>query len=75
MTKQELLNYLADIEGLDAVEAADTLNMSYAALAMALLRLCRQGLVARYQDPHSGCYWYQLTERGAARLDYLESKT
>jgi len=73
MTKQDLLTHLADVEGIDPVDAAETLNTNYAALAMALLRLVRQGLVARYLDPHTGSYWYQLTERGAARLDFLES--
>ena len=73
MTKEELLGYLAEIEGADANGVAATFNQAYCTAAMALLRLTRQGLVTRYLDPSTGGYWYQLTERGAARLDFLES--
>jgi len=73
MTKEELLAYLADAGTAIASDVADEFNLSNFTAGMALLRLTRQGLVARYLDPRTGCYWYQLTERGAARLDFLES--
>jgi len=56
----------------DAYDIADSLSVSYPAAAMALLRLVRQGLAARYLDPESGVYWYELTSKGEARLDYLD---
>jgi len=73
MTKQELLGYLSDTDGADAIETAAVFHCTYFTAAMALLRLSRQGLVARFQGPNTGGYWYQLTERGFARLDFLES--
>jgi DNA-binding MarR family transcriptional regulator len=73
MTKYELLATLADMEELDAT-AAESLAMSSAGLGMALLRLCRQGLLAREFDD-AGRYCYRLTERGLDRLQYLESHT
>jgi len=75
MMKADLLAYLADAGGADAVEVADGLDSTYYAASMALLRLCRQSLVARHIDPDTGIYWYDLTDRGAERLAYLESET
>lgn len=73
MTKASLLDYLDRTDGADAREVASALGEPYSTAAMALLRLSRQGLVARYRDPDTGSYWYQLTERGEARLAYLET--
>ena len=71
MTKTQLLHELDRSERPDAHDIAEMLRVSYEAAAMALLRLARQGLAARYLDPDSGLYWYELTPKGEARLDYL----
>lgn len=74
MTKIQLLTELAIADRPDAYDIADTLGVSYPAVAVALLRLVRQGLVTRYLDPDSGLYWYELTPKGEARLDYLDPR-
>jgi DNA-binding MarR family transcriptional regulator len=73
MTKLDLLRELDRIEQPDAYEMASTLGVTYPAAAMALLRLVRQSLAARYRDAESGLYWYALTEKGEARLDYVDN--
>lgn len=72
MTKLGLLKELEQYNRLDAQEMAFRLGVTYSAAAMGLLRLVRQGLVARYRDPESDLYWYELTAKGEARLDYLD---
>ena len=71
MEKQELLEYLANAQDSDATEVASVFDVTYAAAAMALLRLLRQGLVARYVDPDAQLHWYQLTTKGKTRLAYF----
>jgi len=71
MTKHDLLEHLAEGGRADATEIADWFGLTYAAAAMALLRLARQGLVHRYVDPDDGCYFYELSERGHARLAFF----
>ena len=73
MTKIQLLQKVDRADQPGAYDIADLLRVSYPAAAMALLRLVRQGLAARYLDPESGVYWYELTPKGEARLDYLDS--
>jgi DNA-binding MarR family transcriptional regulator len=73
MEKQELLEYLANAQESDATEVASVFDVTYAAAAMALLRLSRQGLVKRFIDTESGMYWYCLSPRGRARLDFFHS--
>ena len=73
VTKLSLLRELDRYAQPDAREMATALSVSYPAAAMALLRLVRQGLVARYRDPESGHYWYELTTKGETRLHYLNS--
>ena len=72
MTKLAYLRELERYERPDASEISVVLGVSYPAAAMALLRLTRQGLAARYRDPDSGLFWYELTPKGEARLDYLD---
>ena len=72
MTKLTFLQLLDQSDKPDAHQIALTLGVSYPAAAMALLRLVRQGLAARYRDPESDLYWYELTAEGEARLDYLD---
>jgi len=73
VTKVGLLRELDRYSQPDAREMAVALGVPYPAAAMALLRLVRQGLVTRYRDPESGLYWYELTTKGEARLDYLDA--
>ena len=74
MDKQDVLEHLVGIGRADAREIADAFRMPYPAAAMALLRLLRQGLVARYRDEDEALYWYELTAKGAARLLYLQRR-
>jgi DNA-binding MarR family transcriptional regulator len=71
MTKHALLEHLADVESARAPEIANRFGLTYAAAAMALLRLARQGLVHRYVDADDGLYFYELSERGHARLAFF----
>ena len=71
MAKFQLLELLDLYEQVDAHEVARVMEMSYSATAMASLRLVRQDLAARDQDPDSHVYVYELTPKGEARLDYL----
>lgn len=73
MTKHALLEHLADVGSADAIDVADTFGITYAAAAMALLRLTRQGLVHRYLGADDGRYFYELSERGQARLEFFQT--
>ena len=73
MTKHYLLEHLAERGRADAMEIADSFGLTYAAAAMALLRLARQGLVHRYTDPDDGLYFYELSERGHDRLVFFRN--
>lgn len=73
MTKHALLEHLANVSSADAIDVADTFGIPYAAAAMALLRLTRQGLVHRYLGADDGRYFYELSERGHARLEFFQT--
>jgi predicted ArsR family transcriptional regulator len=72
MSKRQLLTYLDEVRHADAEQVAEELDIGYSAAAMALLRLTRQGLAERRVDPDRGTYWYRLSARGRARLEYLD---
>ena len=71
MSKQEILEFLAQHEHGDAFDLAERFAVPYATAAMALLRLNRQGLVERRIDPVGSTYWYRLNTRGRSRLQYF----
>ena len=73
MTKHPLLHFLSQRGSADAFEVAEAFGLDYAASAMALLRLSRQGLLIRHRDTDSGLYWYELSAHGQARLDYFQN--
>ena len=73
MTKFELLEFLAEHGATDAHEVAWAFDLPYAAAAMALLRLTRQGLVMRHIDPDDTVYGYALSDRGVERLVYFNT--
>jgi DNA-binding MarR family transcriptional regulator len=75
MTKLQLLQCLADAGQADAFEVAEVCDVSYSTAAMALLRVVRQGLVARFFDPDRGIFWYSLTPSGHERIAYLSART
>ena len=66
-----MLEYLDTHERTDADAIADVMQMSYSATAMALMRLVRQDLAARYVDPDTRRFVYELSPKGEARLDYF----
>lgn len=72
MDKIDLLEFLADYDSVGLAEVAAAFDVSSPAAGMALLRLLRQGLVARYLDPQRPLYWYALTHKGQARLNHLQ---
>ncbi len=71
MQKEDILGFLEQHEQADAFDLAASFEVPYATAAMALLRLTRQGLVQRLDDPIRGRFWYRLTTRGRQRLRYL----
>src|SRR5437879_1594287 len=73
LTKQILLNYLAQVGEGDAQEVARAFGVTYSVAAMGLLRLVRQGLASRRRHDEGAIYRYRLTERGQSRLMYLRS--
>ena len=71
MSKTQLLYTIDSFNRAGAVEIAEILGMTYSAAAMALLRIVRQDLAARYIDPDNQHFVYELTPKGEARLDYF----
>ena len=71
MNKVELLEYLDSHECAESDDVAQAFELTYAAAAMALMRLVRQHLVARYIDTDTQLYVYEITPKGEARLDYF----
>jgi DNA-binding MarR family transcriptional regulator len=74
MTRLELMRFLAAAEEVSATDVAAQFDVALATAGMALLRLTRQALVARFLDAEDGGYVYELTPRGLARLRYLRSR-
>lgn len=72
MTKRDLLVYLAHTADADARGVVRAFDVRYSVAAMALLRLVRQGLASRELDVKRGIYRYRLSDRGRARLVYLQ---
>ena len=72
MSKHDLLQCLAQLHDAEAGEIAENLAVTYANAAMGLLRLARQGLAIRYEDPDTGLYRYALSAHGRARLAYFK---
>jgi predicted ArsR family transcriptional regulator len=73
MTKLDALNCLATARDLTAGTLAEELRTSTEASGMMLIRLMRQGLVVRELD--AGIYIYNLTSKGHARREFLNTQT
>jgi len=71
MNKATLLYMIDSIDQADAVEIAETLDLDYSSAAMGLLRLVRQDLAARYVDPETHRFVYEITPKGEARLEHF----
>jgi len=74
MDKVAILSYLAQVPDAPASEVADALTASFPAAAMSLLRLVRAGLASRALDVTKGTYYYRITRKGRARVQYLSSR-
>ena len=74
MEKVAILRYLAQVPDAPASEVADALTTSLPATGMALLRLVRSGLASRTLDLTRGVYYYAITPKGRARVQYLSSR-
>lgn len=70
--KLTILKLLVRVPDASATEIAATLDLTLPAAGMALLRLNRNGLVARTRNTEEGRYFYSLTPKGAARLRVLD---
>ncbi len=71
MAKLDILVHLAGVPDATAADVGHALGLSLPTTGMMLLRLARSGLVVRAVDPHDRCYYYSLTPRGRARLDFF----
>ena len=74
MDKLAILRCLAQVPDAPASEVADALGASLPAAAMSLLRLVRSGLASRALDVTRGVYYYRITPKGRARVQYLSSR-
>ena len=74
MDKVEILRYLAQVPDAPASEVADALAVSLPATGMGLLRLWRSGLVSRAFDVTQDVYYYSITPKGRARVQYLSAR-
>jgi DNA-binding MarR family transcriptional regulator len=72
--KLALLAHLAEVTDASAAEVAVALKRPLPATGMALLRLVRSGLVNRSWDPRRRTYFYAITPRGQARVNYFSSR-
>jgi DNA-binding MarR family transcriptional regulator len=72
--KFALLAYLAEVTDTSAAEIAVTLERPLPATSMAPLRLVRSGLVSRAWDPRRRTYFYTITPRGQARVNYFSAR-
>ena len=70
--KLAILRLLARVPDASAPEIAEALGLTLPTAGMALLRLNRNGLVARTRDIEQGHHFYSLTPKGAARLRVLD---
>jgi DNA-binding MarR family transcriptional regulator len=75
MDKVAILSYLAHVPDAPASELASALAASLPATGMGLLRLVRSGLASRAFDVNLGVYYYAITPKGRARVQYLSSRT
>lgn len=74
MAKGNIMHFLSRVPDAPAADVAAGLGVSLPAAGMALLRLTRGGLVCRTFDPHTQCYYYALTDKGRARLQFLQQE-
>ncbi|MBM3359739.1 MAG: winged helix DNA-binding protein [Betaproteobacteria bacterium] len=72
--KGALLIYLRTIVDASASDVADALEISLPTVSMALLRLVRSGLANRTWDPKRGVFFYSITPRGEARVNYFAAR-
>jgi len=70
-SKLSLLTYLTDVGDASVAEVAGALERPLPATGMALLRLVRQGLASRSWDRRHRNYFYAITPRGRARVNYF----
>ena len=70
--KLAILKLLARVSDAAAADIAAALSLTLPAAGMALLRLTRNGLIARTYDTKQNRLFYSLTPKGATRLRVLE---
>jgi DNA-binding MarR family transcriptional regulator len=71
--KLAILRLLARVSDTSAADIATGLGINLPATGMALLRLTRNGLIARTYDAKQNRLFYSLTPKGATRLRVLEA--
>ncbi len=72
MSKLDMIDYLSQVPDASTADVAASLGLSLPAAGMGLLRLVRSGLAGRTFDLHDQCYYYALTGKGRARLQFLQ---
>ncbi len=72
--KVKILAYLAGVTDATAADVAEVLGATMPTAGMALLRLVRGGLASRAWDPGRRAYFYAVTSRGQARLNFLSAR-
>ena len=70
----EVLRYLREVPDALTTELARALGRSQPAIGMSVLRMLRVGLVTRAVDERDLRYYYTLTSKGRARLEYFERR-
>ena len=69
--RSAILAYLTRVPDACTADLADALGFSLPGASMHLLRLVRSGLVHRTFDRRQGRYFYSITTKGWARLEFL----
>jgi DNA-binding MarR family transcriptional regulator len=72
--KLVLLRYLAQVSDASAADVAAALDIAVPAASMGLLRLVRGGLAGRAWDPQHRTYFYAITPRGQARVNFFAAR-
>ncbi len=73
-SKLAVLRYLIQMSDASAPDVAAALHIAVPAASMRLLRLVRGGLAGRAWDPEHRAYFYTITPRGQARVNFFAAR-
>jgi len=72
--KLALLHCLTQVSDASAADVAAALHIAVPAASMRLLRLVRGGLAGRAWDAQHRAYFYAITPRGQARVNFFSAR-